>query len=233
MFNGLEENLKNVIINNGGDVTDKCIWEYPNIIDDMFKNTINNINILAGDGIEIIKDDNGNYIISSKPTAENIHIDTIDAPEYSGISTWPEGTILQNILEDLFYKVLPKVPSVTKGDVIITDENGNDRFAPESSTYIDSLTPNTKYLRLFLVSQVDPIYISLQGLELGNENENNDITTYKFINTDSIKFDVVKQDNVFYVKADINTDIEENILNNVIDKLPVISDDIINNIENN
>ena len=67
-------------------------------------------------------------------------------------------------MEDLFDNVLPNVPSVIKGDVIVTDENAKDPFAPEITEYIDALEPNTTYLRLFLVSQKDPIYISMEKL---------------------------------------------------------------------
>lgn len=166
MLNGLEENLKSAIEYAGGTIPDNtCVWMYPDIIRTQLTGPGEGgkVNLVPGDGIEITQDEKGNVVISAKPSsAENIIVDAIDAPEYSGISTWPEGTILQNLLEDLFYKVIPKIPSIVKGDVIITDETGKDQYAPELESYVDSLRPNTTYLRIFLVSQKDPIYISLE-----------------------------------------------------------------------
>lgn len=178
MLNGLEENLKSSIEYAGGEVpSDTCVWEYPDIIREQLSSN---------------KFDN---------TTEGITIDAIDAPEYSGISTWPEGTILQDLLEDLFYKVLPKVPSVIKGDIITTDESGKDQFAPDPESYIDSLIPNTQYLRLFLASQKDPIYISLapiNGVD-GNINLTNYYTKSEIDN---------KLDN-YYNKSDVNSVISD------------------------
>lgn len=166
MLNGLEENLKSAIEYAGGTIPDNtCVWMYPDIIRTQLTGPGEGgkVNLVPGTGIEITQDEKGNVVISAKSSsAENIIVDAIDAPEYSGISTWPEGTILQNLLEDLFYKVIPKIPSIVKGDVIITDETGKDQYAPELESYVDSLRPNTTYLRIFLVSQKDPIYISLE-----------------------------------------------------------------------
>lgn len=186
ILNGLEENLKNAIEEAGGVVPeDSCLWSYPDIIKNqlMSPGQSDRGNIVAGDGIKVELID-GNIVISttdSEPIiipsdSENITIDTITAPQWSGISTWPEGTTLQKILEDLFNVVIPKIPSVYKGDVTITDDNGIDPFSPNPECYIDSLTPNTPYLRLFLVSQVDPIYISLEKALEGIINI--DLTNY-------------------------------------------------------
>lgn len=180
MLNGLEENLKNAIEEVGGSIPDDtCVWMYPNIIRDQLSGEGyegKRINYIPGDGIDIIKNKDGDYVISAKPVnAEYITIDAIDAPDYSGIVSWEEGTILQNMLEDLLYKVIPNIPSIIKGDFIKTDSTGKDQYAPELNSYIDSLDPNTVYLRLFLVSQKDPIYIStdklIESLNLNEINE--------------------------------------------------------------
>lgn len=168
MLNGLEENLKSAIEYAGGNIPDNTqVWMYPDIIRTQLTGPGEGakVNLVAGNGIEINQDINGNIVISAKSSnAENIVVDAIDAPEYSGISTWPEGTILQDLLEDLFYKVIPKIPSIVKGDVIITDASGRDQYSPDLESYVDSLRPNTPYLRIFLMSQVDPIYISMEKL---------------------------------------------------------------------
>ena len=109
MLNGLEENLKSAIEYAGGTIPDNtCVWMYPDIIRTQLTGSGEGgkVNLVPGDGIEITQDEKGNIVISAKPSsAENIIVDAIDAPEYSGISTWPEGTILQNLLEDLFYMI--------------------------------------------------------------------------------------------------------------------------------
>ena len=172
VMNGLEENLKNSIEFVGGSVPEgTCIWEFPEVIkEQLVGNSVETGHIIAGNGIKVERTPEG-YVISadidSTNSAEDVLIDHIDAPSWAkGLdeNAWEEGTPLQKVLEDLFDNVLPNVPSVVKGDVIVTDENAKDPFAPDITEYIDALEPNTTYLRLFLASQETPIYISLQGL---------------------------------------------------------------------
>lgn len=195
MLNGLEENLKSAIEYAGGTIPDNtCVWMYPDIIRTQLTGPGEGgkVNLVPGTGIEITQDEKGNVVISAKPSsAENIIVDAIDAPAYSGISTWPEGTILQNLLEDLFYKVIPKIPSIVKGDVIITDETGKDQYAPELESYVDSLRPNTTYLRIFLVSQKDPIYISLEKVVGVGGSGPVDLSNYYTISQIDTKFNDV------------------------------------------
>lgn len=199
MLNGLEENLKSAIEYAGGNIPDNtCVWMYPDIIRTQLTGPGEGtkVNLVAGNGIEINQNSNGNIVISAKSSnAENIVIDAIDAPEYSGISTWPEGTILQDLLEDLFYKVIPKIPSIVKGDVIITDASGRDQYAPDLESYVDSLRPNTPYLRIFLVSQVDPIYISMEKLiGIGGNGGSIDLSNYYTISQIDAKFRELRQE---------------------------------------
>lgn len=183
VLNGLESNLKDSIESVGGNVPEgTCIWEFPDIIKkELTGNSVDTVHIIAGDGIKIERTPEG-YVISADikqtNTAENITIDHIDAPSWAkGLdeNAWEEGTPLQKVLEDLFDNVLPNIPSVIKGDVIITDENAKDPFASETAEYIDVLEPNTTYLRLFLASQETPIYISLK--DLGNNIDLSDYYT--------------------------------------------------------
>lgn len=199
MLNGLEENLKSAIEYAGGNIPDNtCVWMYPDIIRTQLTGPGEGtkVNLVAGNGIEINQDSNGNIVISAKSSnAENIVVDAIDAPAYSGISTWPEGTILQDLLEDLFYKVIPKIPSIVKGDVIITDASGRDQYAPDLESYMDSLRPNTPYLRIFLVSQVDPIYISMEKLiGIGGNGGYIDLSNYYTISQIDAKFRELRQE---------------------------------------
>lgn len=228
MLNGLEENLKSAIEYAGGNIPDNtCVWMYPDIIRTQLTGPGEGtkVNLVAGNGIEINQDINGNIVISAKSSnAENIVVDAIDAPEYSGISTWPEGTILQDLLEDLFYKVIPKIPSIVKGDVIITDASGRDQYAPDLESYVDSLRPNTPYLRIFLVSQVDPIYISMEKLiGIGGNGGYIDLSNYYTISQidakfrelrqeiDDLEFDVDLTD--YYTKEETNKLLKESLEN--------------------
>ena len=175
MLNGLEENLKNAIEYAGGYIpANTSIWKYPEIIRQQM-GVGKKFDVIGKDGINVTIDDNGNFVISldnnNIQTTENITIDAIDAPSFSGIETWPEGYPLQDLLEDLFYKVIPNIPSVTKGDIIITDENGNDPFGGPQD-YINSMKPNTMYMRIFVSSQIDPIYISLEQITTGGTDIN-------------------------------------------------------------
>ena len=220
MLNGLEENLKEAIEYVGGTVpNDSNIWEYPEIIRQQVS-AGKKIEIIAGNGIKVEKDDLGNYIVSTSmplsQTTEEITIDTIDAPSYSGLESWQEGTPLQKLLEDLFYKVLPKVPSVTKGDIITTDVDGKDPFGDPNS-YIDSLSPNTQYLRLFIASQIDPIYISLEQLNISGGNI--DLSNYYTKEQVNAKLDILSEkiDSIeipetnlddYYTKEEVNAELD-------------------------
>lgn len=182
LLNGLEDNLKSSIEFVGGSVPeDTCIWEFPEVIKQQLTgNSIETGHVIAGDGIKVERTEKG-YVISAdiEPTntAENITIDHIDAPSWAkGLdeNAWEEGTTLQKILEDIFDNVLPNVPSVIKGDVIVTDDEAKDPFAPaDLPEYIDALEPKTPYLRLFLSSQETPIYVSLKEI-----SRNIDLTNY-------------------------------------------------------
>lgn len=182
LLNGLEDNLKSSIEFVGGSVPeDTCIWEFPEVIKQQLTgNSIETGHVIAGDGIKVERTEKG-YVISAdiEPTntAENITIDHIDAPSWAkdlDENAWEEGTTLQKILEDIFDNVLPNVPSVIKGDVIVTDDEAKDPFAPaDLPEYIDALEPKTPYLRLFLASQETPIYVSLKEI-----SRNIDLTNY-------------------------------------------------------
>lgn len=231
MLNGLEENLKSAIEYAGGNIPDNtCVWMYPDIIRTQLTGPGEGtkVNLVAGNGIEINQDTNGNIVISAKSAqstnAEDIIVDAIDAPEYSGISTWPEGTILQDLLEDLFYKVIPKIPSIVKGDVIITDASGRDQYAPDLESYVDSLRPNTPYLRIFLVSQVDPIYISMEKLiGIGGNGGSIDLSNYYTISQIDAKFRELRQEiddlefdvdlTNYYTKEETNELLKESLEN--------------------
>lgn len=166
LLNGLEENLKDAIEDVGGKIPlDSCIWKYPEIIrQQLIKNTIDDLVIQGSNGIKVVEDPNNTFTISFNGSAEHVYVNNIEAPDFTDIDCWKDGTSVQSVLEDLMYKVIPNIPTVTKGDIILTNEYGQDLFSPSTNDeYVRSLSPNTYYLRLFVYYQKNPIYISLDG----------------------------------------------------------------------
>lgn len=229
LMNGLEENLKSSIEFVGGSVPeDTCIWQYPEVIkDQLTANSAETGHIIAGNGIRIERTQEG-YIIHTDVEltnkAENITIDHIDAPSWAsglGDNAWEEGTSLQKFLEDLFDNVLPKVPSVIKGDLIITDDNSKDPFAPSDlPDYIDALEANTVYLRLFLASQETPIYISLK--EVMNDEINIDLSDYYTKTEVNDKIDIVREsikDVDRYIKDSLSNIYTKDEIHNIVNSL--------------
>lgn len=164
---GLKNNLKNAIESVGVKVnSDVGLWQYPEIIRKrLAANTINGINIVGGDCISInptVENDIITYEITTSLDSyklnrpiwanENIH--------------WNEKLTVQTIFDDLFSNILPNVKGVNAGDISSTDNDGNDIRNWENELFGVSgkktgLKPNSKYLRLYLTSQHEPLYISL------------------------------------------------------------------------
>lgn len=247
VLNGLESNLKDSIEFVGGNVPEgTCIWEFPDIIKkELTGNSADTGHIIAGDGIKIERTPEG-YVISTDTkqtnTAENITIDHIDAPSWAkGLdeNAWEEGTPLQKVLEDLFDNVLPCIPSVIKGDIIVTDENAKDPFAPELTEYIDALEPKTTYLRLFLASQETPIYISLKDLgssaDLSNYYTKSEVITVVNDSIEEIEQTVkLQSDKITQVVEQVNQ-IDQTIIQEIqnnkitVEEAEVLFDDIFKN----
>jgi prefoldin subunit 5 len=216
MLNGLEENLKSAIEMAGGEIpADSCVWDYPGIIRDQLSSGGQILKVLPGKGISVERDSKGNYVVSviEADSTENIKMDTIQAPSYAvGVKNgyWPKGTILQNFLEDLFSKVLPYVPSVLSGEIIIADNEGNDVFGYDEQTkdpqVKNGLDKNNQYLRLNIASQTEPVYISLENLRVKAEDVNVDLSNY-------------------YVKSEV-----DNLIKTSQDELSSNVDEVINNI---
>ena len=233
LLNGLEENLKNSIEFVGGVVPeDTCAWQYPEIIkQQLTSNSLETGHVIAGEGIKVEKTAEG-YVVSADvdltQDAEKITIDHIDAPSWArGLdeNAWESGTSLQKLLEDLFDNVLPNVPSVTKGDIITTDANGKDPFAPEElPEYIDALKPSTQYLRLFLISQQTPIYISLEEIA----NTSIDLTDY--FTKEEVNRIINNSLSGYYTKGEVDGEIQS--LNSTIEKQTTQISEITQKVDN-
>lgn len=166
---GLKNNLKTAMQNAGVSIsTDVGLWQYPEIIrNKMATNTITGINILGKDIINIsykVDNDIMTYEISTC-------IDTykLDRPVWaSANSQWNKNLTIQDIFDDLFSNILPNVRGVYAGDVVSTDNDGNENIGWNHELFgvtgtKTGLKPAARYLRLYLTSQHEPLYICLNS----------------------------------------------------------------------
>jgi hypothetical protein len=174
---GVKNNLASAITSVGVKIpANTGLWEYPEIIrKNLVSKTINGINISAkyGIGEDVLSiepdgtDDNGNlkYIISTVFDTKNI-----DRPEYAADNNkWNEKLTVKDLFDDLFGNILPKVKGVHAGDMTVTDISGDDT-TEWNNTYFNKtgnktgLEPTSRYIRLYLTCQAEPIYIHMGNL---------------------------------------------------------------------
>lgn len=170
MLNGLQNNLKNAIEYAGAHVSKKdCLWEYPEIIKTkLVAKTISNINVLGNDVIQVSRDTEDNNVVYNISTI----YDTTDVelPNYAYPSnSWEDSMPIDKVFKELFNNILPAVKGIHAGDVSTTDSDGNDikqwtNTLFNRSGYKSGLNANSKYLRLYLTSQAEPLYIHINGI---------------------------------------------------------------------
>lgn len=166
---GLKNNLKTAMQNAGVSIsTDVGLWQYPEIIrNKMATNTITGINILGKDIINIsykVDNDIMTYEISTC-------IDTykLDRPVWANANNqWNKNLTIQDIFDDLFSNILPNVRGVYAGDIVLTDNDGNETIGWNHELFgiagiKTGLKPAARYLRLYLTSQHEPLYICLNS----------------------------------------------------------------------
>lgn len=131
-------------------------------------NTIGKYEI--GNGLTII--DNGDSKMLTA-TSEAVLVGDLNSSVLVDESI-PKGESIQNVLEKLFTEIIPfKIPSVLEGDVIVASEDGKDFYTNHIDTsdrknYIKTgLQQGESYIRLFVISQVEPIYINVSALYNG------------------------------------------------------------------
>lgn len=207
---GLKNNLKDAIASAGVKVTANTgLWEYPEIIrNKMAINTINGINLIAGDSIKITHsvDDNNtsNFEISTSIDSYKLHR-PIWASENN---SWNKELGAQAIFNDLFANILPNVRGVYAGDMSSTNNNGDDTRKWNNTLFGVSgnktgLKPNSRYLRLYLTSQHEPLYI-YTGSYL------DEITGgYNVMDSDTVSFSIDEENQL--LTAHINIISEEQI----------------------
>lgn len=201
IFNNFDEELRDAIIAAGGTVPEgTCPCDYPSIIKDQLTTT-KNIVLEGGLGIKIVKDGD-KYTISANTEATT----TNDLrPPYNidndpDIDTIPAGTSAQEVFNKLFENILPSLPSVLSGDIIKASDNGTDQYQnpnyPETGIK-SGLNPSEYYIRLFLASKQEPIYISCAAL-INNAGG----SQYTSKDTDTILMDINNRNNT--ISAELN-----------------------------
>lgn len=187
---GLKNNLKTAIEGAGVKVPSKTgLWQYPEIIrNKMAVNTVNGINLVGGDCIKIsytVENDIVNYEI-----ATSLDSYKLNRPKWaSNNNQWGKDLSVQTIFDDLFANILPNIRGVYAGDTTSTDYDGNDTTIWKNELFGVSgqktgLKQSSRYLRLYLTSQHEPLYICI-----GSYIE--DITGgYNVADSDTVSFKV-------------------------------------------
>ena len=211
MQNGLQINLKDAIEDVGGFVPESaCLWQYPEIIrKNLSAKAVNNINVKGKDVINIYKTtDNGEdvYNISTIYDTSNI-----ERPIYSDFSTnWSDEMSVDKVFTDLFNNILPAVRGVHAGDITVTDGSGVDtkkwvNTLFNKSGYKNGLNASSKYLRLYMTHQAEPLYIFIDSAV-------SDLTKgYNAINSDTVEFEL--DDVNMTMKAHVSYITNEQIIN--------------------
>ena len=162
---GLKNNLKNAMSGAGVKVnSDTGLWQYPEIIrNKMAVNTVNGINLVGGDCIKIsytVENDVINYEIGTSVDSYKLK-----RPVWANENTkWDNYLTVQNIFDDLFANILPNIKGVYAGDMTSSDYDGNDTKEWKNelfgvSGWKTGLKQSARYLRLYLTSQHEPLYI--------------------------------------------------------------------------
>lgn len=203
---GIQQNLKRAISDAGVKIPQSvCLWEYPEIIrQNLVSKTVTGVNILGGDIINIntnVENDIVTYNISTI-----FDTNGVPRPNYSWKNTkWGKEVSVQDVFDDLFSNILPAVRGVHAGDMTITDLDGNDTKLWENTLFNQTglktnLEPTTRYIRLYLTCQAEPLYINIGGLiqEITNG--------YNVANSDTVRFEVDDNNNKLYAHINVIND---------------------------
>lgn len=168
LMNKLDDELNKAINEVGGNTSSaKGPWDYPAIIKEQLEAKGMSADLKAGPGI-VIRDFHGQKFICS--TSGALTTGALNPPTGSYNQPVSEvidaGTPVQEVFEALFYKILPKLTSLYKGDIIQSDANGSDRYNEEDTR--TGLIPNSVYLRLYVANRQEPVYVLLSGHGLVN-----------------------------------------------------------------
>ena len=170
VLNNFANSVGEAIQDVGGDISSvQHLCDYPRIIREQLLASGVDVQLEEGDGITITK--NGtSYIISANSNATIV--DGLGIYDH----TIPVGTSIQNTFKAIFENILPTLPSVLSGDLITSTSDGTNQYQhpngdPDIIRVKKNLTPDTLYLRLFVNSQEEPIYISFAQLNTGSAQD--------------------------------------------------------------
>lgn len=209
MKNGLQINLKDAIEDAGANVPDSaCLWQYPEIIrKNLTAKAAADINLLGKDVINIsasVEDSDIVYKISTSVNTEDL-----PRPKYADDHhNWGDEFSVDEVFDDLFKNILPKVSGVHAGDMTVTDGSGTDTKEWNNTLFEEKglktgLKPGSKYLRLYLTSQAEPIFIYIDSAVT-------DITNgFNVESSDTVKFTVDSENMI--ISAHINCITDEQI----------------------
>jgi hypothetical protein len=213
MKNGLQINLKDAIEDVGVKVPDStCLWEYPEVIrKNLIAKTISNINLKGKDMISITPVSNDNDMTYEISTS--IDTSSLSRPNYAkSNSGWGNSMNGVELVKDLFTNILPAVRGVHSGDVSVTDPDGVDSQdwvnpAFNLSGRKTGLEPNSRYIRLYMTCQAEPVFINM-----GNVVK--DLTGgYNIKNSDTVIYELNETDMTLSTHINVITDSQMNELN--------------------
>lgn len=217
---GLKTNLQNAMSNVGVKVPSSTgLWQYPDIIrNNLVSKTVTGINILGKDIINIDSKVENNILTYNLSTIFDTY--TVNRPNYAFENTkWGKNWSVQDVFNDLFNNILPAVRGVYAGDITITNINGEDTTEWKHELFNQTgiktnLQPTSKYIRLYLTCQPEPLYIRFSSLI-------EDVTGgYNVKSSETVHFDINDIDNTITAHINIINDsqlTELGILNEVIE----------------
>lgn len=173
LINNIEEDIKDAIAAAGGDLTS---YESPEDLARIIKEQLSRgaaSTLVSGNGININKNDRGEYEISSNSDGELTGDLAIpyNIDQDSDLDFIKKGESIQDALGHILGDVLPKMPSVLQGDIIRSSVSGSDSYEHPLFQGVKTKTglqSDTKYLRLFVYSRQEPLYISLKDVGNGS-----------------------------------------------------------------
>ena len=187
---GLKKNLDAAITNAGVKIpASTCMWEYPDIIrKNLVAKTVTGINILGGDVINIDTSSDGEVLTYNLSTVFDSF--GVPRPNYAHDNKkWGEKITVEAVFDDLFSNILPAVRGVYAGDMTVTNLNGEDTTEWHHTLFNQTglktgLEPTSRYIRLYLTCQAEPIYVNIGNLVKEITNG------YNVASSDTVLFEV-------------------------------------------